>query len=157
MKLSEPMGLDMKKTTSPEQRQFRQVSTGRARTSAKAVKVKLTPPRKPEPAGLLEERFGEDGEAQVVNFEYFNPAAREVAVAGTFNGWRPEATPMKKHRGGRWSTGLLLAPGQYEYRFVVDGRWQDDPMAPRFVANPFGGLNCVVEVKTTALPVTRRP
>lgn len=106
---------------------------------------------------MLEESFAEDGEAHTVSFEYFNPTAREVSVAGTFNGWQPRATPMKKQRGRKWSTGLLLAPGQYEYRFVVDGQWQDDPMAASFVANSFGGLNCVVAVKPVALPGTSRP
>jgi len=45
-----------------------------------------------------------------------------------------------------WQTRKQSQPG-YEYRFVVDGQWQDDPMAVRFAANPFGGLNGVVEVK----------
>lgn len=93
----------------------------------------------------------------MVNFEYFNPAAHEVSVVGTFNGWQPGVTPMKKQRGGKWSTGLLLAPGRYEYRFLVDGQWQDDPMAASFVSNPFGGLNCVVEVKAVAPPGDSRP
>jgi len=64
---------------------------------------------------------------------------------------------MTKQRGGKWSVELLLKPGHYEYRFVVDGQWQDDPMAGRFVANSFGGLNCVVEVKSAASPVTGQP
>ena len=103
--------------------------------------------------GLLEEHFP-DSEAHAVNLEYFNPAAREVLVAGSFNDWQSRATPMTKQRGGKWTTKLLLQPGQYEYRFVVDGEWQDDPMAAHFVANPFGGLNCVVEVKPIPTAVT---
>ena len=83
----------------------------------------------------------------MITFEYFNPAAREVFLAGNFNDWQPRATPMTKQRGGKWSTELLLKPGQYEYRLFVDGQWQDDPMAARFVANPFGGLNSAIEVE----------
>jgi AMP-activated protein kinase-like protein len=49
---------------------------------------------------------------------------------------------------------VLLQPGHYEYRFVVDGQWQDDPMASRFAANSFGGLNCVVDVKPIAMATT---
>jgi 1,4-alpha-glucan branching enzyme len=105
---------------------------------------------------LLEEHF-QDHEARGASFEYFNPTAREVLVAGSFNDWQPAATPMSNQRGGKWSTELLLKPGRYEYRLVVDGRWQDDPMAARFVANPFGGLNCVIEVKATAAPAAARP
>jgi 1,4-alpha-glucan branching enzyme len=122
-----------------------------------AMKVKLSPARRQEPAGLLEEHFAGDGEVHAVSFEYFNPAAGEVLLAGSFNGWQPRSAPMTKRRGGKWSTELLLPPGQYEYRFVVDGQWQDDPMAARFVANSFGGLNCVVKVKAAATPAVTRP
>lgn len=124
--------------------------------AAAAKAVKLAPARKGEPIALLEEHFP-DHEARGVSFEYFNSTAREVLVAGSFNDWQPAATPMSKQRGGKWSTELLLKPGRYEYRLVVDGHWQDDPMAARFVANAFGGLNCVVEVKTTAGPTAARP
>lgn len=49
------------------------------------ARVKLTPPRRATPAGLLEERT-DDSQGHAVTFEYFNPAAREVLVAGCFNG-----------------------------------------------------------------------
>jgi hypothetical protein len=142
----------MKKTESPEQDRTRRPRTGNAtrKTTLKAGKssgIKLPLPRRAEPAGLLEERCT-DSEAHSVSFEYFNPDAREVLVAGTFNAWQPKALPMSRQRGGKWTAHILLPPGQYEYRFVVDGLWQDDPMAARFVSNAFGGLNCVVEVKS---------
>jgi 1,4-alpha-glucan branching enzyme len=113
--------------------------------------VKLSPARKQEPVGLLREHFPES-EAHTVSFEYFNPVAREVLVAGSFNDWQSRATPMTKQRGGKWSAEVLLKPGHYEYRFVVDGQWQDDPMAARFVANAFGALNSVLEVKSVTAP-----
>jgi hypothetical protein len=54
---------------------------------------------------------------------------------------------------------LLLSPGEYEYRFLVDGQWKDDPMAKRYVGNPFGGFNCVLEVKpfVASRPAIRPP
>ena len=151
----------MKKSASPQQNRVRQERASRVRkvnapTLAEAAGVKLSPARKGEPVGLLEENFP-DSEAHAVSFECFNSTAREVLVAGFFNDWQPRATPMTEQRGGKWSTELLLKPGHYEYRLVVDGQWQDDPMAARFVANPFGGLNCVVEVKPIATATTRRP
>jgi 1,4-alpha-glucan branching enzyme len=89
--------------------------------------------------------------------EYFDPLAREVCVAGTFNDWRAEATPMRQGPAGKWTAELLLRPGEYEYRFLVDGHWKDDPMAKRYVGNPFGGFNCILEVKpfVANLSVTR--
>jgi len=150
----------MKKSQPSEQNRIRQSGVGRvakasAPTAAAVKGVKLSPVRKTDPVRLLEEHFP-DSEAHTVNFEYFNPAAHEVQVAGSFNEWNASATPMSKQRGGKWSAQLLLKPGQYEYRLVVDGQWQDDPMAARFVANPYGGLNCVVEVRPIETQTAKR-
>ena len=57
-------------------------------------------------------------------------------------------TPMKKQENDTWVVELTLEPGTYEYRLIVDGIWQEDPMSERFAANPFGGLNSVVVVKS---------
>lgn len=151
----------MKKSASLEQSrvpQPRASSDGRRPASSvvTAEGVKLLPAEEGEQIGLQEEYFP-NSEAYAVSLAYFNPAAREVLVAGSFNEWQPRSTPMNNQGGGEWSTELLLKPGHYEYRFVVDGQWQDDSLAERLVANPFGGLNCVIEVKppATAAPANR--
>ena len=64
--------------------------------------------------------------------------AKQVSIAGSFNNWQPSAAPLTKCGGGRWRMDLALKPGTYEYRFVVDGNWTDDPLGNTFVANPFG-------------------
>lgn len=81
-----------------------------------------------------------------VGVRLFAPQAKKVFLAGTFNDWRPEVTPLEARGEGFWETQLELKPGDYEYRFVADGQWITDPMAPRFVANPFGELNAVLKV-----------
>jgi 1,4-alpha-glucan branching enzyme len=78
--------------------------------------------------------------------EFTHPTALKVCVAGTFNDWRPEATPMVLLAEGRWRKDLVLPPGDYEYRLVVDGDWIEDPLATQAVPNPFGGSNSVVRV-----------
>lgn len=83
---------------------------------------------------------------QCVCFELLSPEAREVFVAGSFNDWDPSATPMSEAGNGRWAKELVLSPGRYEYRFVVDGQWIDDPRANEFIANPHGGRNAVLIV-----------
>jgi len=51
------------------------------------------------------------------------------------------------HVGGtQWARELALAPGRYEYRFVVDGKWIDAPKAKAYVSNSHGGSNAVLEV-----------
>ena len=67
-------------------------------------------------------------------------------MAGTFNDWRPEATPMVSMGDGRWIKELTLPPGVHEYRIVVDGEWMPDPLASETTPNPFGGVNSVLRV-----------
>ncbi len=74
------------------------------------------------------------------------PDAQEVFVAGSFNNWNPGATPLVNTSHGRWVKDLSLPRGQYEYKFVVDGRWIHDRAAREKVENPFGGINSVIEV-----------
>lgn len=85
-------------------------------------------------------------EKEEVVFTLCAPDAREVNVAGEFNRWRPEATSLVNTGEGNWMVRLMLRSGQYEYRFVVDGRWCEDPGAAQRVANPHGGFNSVVLV-----------
>jgi 1,4-alpha-glucan branching enzyme len=81
-----------------------------------------------------------------VRFELDAPKAWSVSVVGTFNDWKPGATPLTHIGGDRWVNELSLAPGRYEYRFVVDGKWIDDPKAKAYMPNPHGGRNAVVEL-----------
>ena len=81
-----------------------------------------------------------------VRFEFTDPAATTVCVAGTFNRWQPEAKTLHPTRDGHWWKETALAPGTYEYCLVVDGRWIPDPLARETVPNPFGGRNSVLKV-----------
>lgn len=78
-----------------------------------------------------------------VSFKITAPTAEQVFLSGSFNEWRYDATPLKKDATGCWKTQVSLSPGTYEYRFVVDGTWLDDPECPLRVENPFGTQNCV--------------
>ena len=79
---------------------------------------------------------------------YFNlPGAKSAAVAGTFNEWDLTSTPLSKDPSGGWKATVWLAPGRYEYRFVVDGaQWFSDPRATEAVPNSFGSTNSVLVV-----------
>lgn len=80
------------------------------------------------------------------NFAMGN-GAEAVNVTGDFCDWKADAYPMKKGKDGCWKKMVYLEPGQYEYRFVVDGDWQSDPEAPESVPNDFGTTNSVVTVE----------
>jgi 1,4-alpha-glucan branching enzyme len=76
-------------------------------------------------------------------FEFLAPEAQEVFLTGDFNNWDSSANPMKKDKKGIWKTALSLKPGTYEYRFLVDGNWENDPSCRSCVPNEFGSQNCV--------------
>lgn len=67
----------------------------------------------------------------VVRFVFSAPGAQSVALAGDFNGWSRERTPLEEMDGsGQWSVTVPLPAGRHEYAFVVDGeRWVADPFA----------------------------
>jgi len=81
----------------------------------------------------------------IVQFRLGDTGARDVALAGDFNGWHPEHQ-LHQVQPGVWSVDVALAPGVYNYVFVVDGKtWRLDPLAPR-VTDGFGGSSSRVAV-----------
>jgi 1,4-alpha-glucan branching enzyme len=111
-----------------------------------------SPPPAPTPAQRPAERPStpptsapRQGEKSI-EFKLRNPHAKSAFVAGSFNSWDLKRTPMRKESDGEWKATVSLAPGRYEYRFVVDGQWISDPMAKESVHNTFGSTNSVVTV-----------
>jgi len=70
------------------------------------------------------------------------PNARKVALAGNFNGWNAGELFMDKTAGG-WQLPYALAPGVYEYKFIVDGEWIKDPSNP-LVTDPGPDANSIL-------------
>jgi len=77
-------------------------------------------------------------------FEFESATAKSVCLAGSFNDWDPAATEMIPDGDGRWVKEVPLSPGAYEYLFVVDGEWVEDPRATESAPNPFNRNNSVV-------------
>jgi len=67
---------------------------------------------------------------------------RRVAVAGTFNSWRGEVSPLQRIDAGRWQTTLPIMPGRHLYKYVLDGEdWVRDPANP-WVSEDGQGNSC---------------
>ena len=79
-----------------------------------------------------------------ITFKLQAPNAQSVSLAGDFNAWNPDSHPLKKNSNGSWKISVSLSPGRYEYRFIVDGHWQNDPDCTAYAANPFGSENCII-------------
>jgi glycosidase len=79
----------------------------------------------------------------------FKPGGSPGAVylAGSFNDWSPDKDLMKDDdKDGIYELTLKLAPGQYQYKFVVDGSWLADPSASAEADDGYGGKNSMVDV-----------
>ena len=78
-------------------------------------------------------------------FSFSAPEAQNVSLVGNFNNWDYTKT-MKKDKDGLWTSRVDLEPGKYEYRFLVDGEWQDDPKCQIRQENTYGTQNCILEI-----------
>lgn len=90
-----------------------------------------------------------------ITFSCKAPAtAKSVFVAGTFNDWNASATPLSfSPKEGHWTCELQLDPGDYQFKFVVDGEWGCEPGCEheytgcsKCVPNEFGTMNRVLKV-----------
>lgn len=55
--------------------------------------------------------------------------ANTVVLTGNFNNWSRNEITMRKVPGG-WEFPYITGPGNYEYKFIVDGKWMPDPDNP---------------------------
>lgn len=76
-----------------------------------------------------------------------NNQAKTAYLAGDFNDWQPKVKKMTKGKNDAFQLKMKLAPGEYRYKFVVDGVWFDDPQAKEQIRNPYGTLNSIIRVE----------
>ena len=78
-----------------------------------------------------------------IEFKVAAAPGSEVLVAGTFNNWDDNSIKMKnQEENGAYSAKILLAPGTYEYKFIINGEWHADPNCPNWVQNSQKNINC---------------
>jgi chromosome partitioning protein len=111
-----------------------------------AEHVEPKPPVLP-PMHQIEHLFGVRQIKRGVLFVQPITVGRRVCLAGDFNGWSADATPMRRNEQlGVFEACLPLDPGPHEYRLVIDGQWSADPYNDASQLNPFGQINSVVDV-----------
>jgi 1,4-alpha-glucan branching enzyme len=96
---------------------------------------------------MIKDRTRQIPKRKRVEFRYETADALEVIVSGDFNGWDQKKHVMKSDGRGIWKKTMMLPPGQYEYKFVVDGEWRTDPGNPYQNFNCFGSINNVLKIK----------
>ncbi len=121
-------------------------SHGAADHAALAVEVAAASPREEQPNVAV----APEPRREVV-VQYCDPGATDVRIAGDFNGWVPDrdVRSLVQAEGSQrvWTKILSLPPGRYEYRYVVDGEWREDPENPSAAASPLGARNSVLVVR----------
>jgi len=85
--------------------------------------------------------------AKPTEFKLYAPNAKKVYLAGSFNSWESKSLSAKKDSKGNWAIKVSLKPGKYEYKFFVDGSWQNDPRCSASICNSFGSQNNLIEVR----------
>ncbi|WP_109434282.1 glycogen-binding domain-containing protein [Aquimarina sp. AU119] len=75
--------------------------------------------------------------------------ARKVILSGSFNKWNEDLFRMTKNEDC-WTLTLKIRPGEYQYKFIVDGDWIEDPDNPRKTINEFSGYNSLIDIKAPA-------
>ena len=78
-----------------------------------------------------------------VTFSFESSDAKEVILLGDFNNWNAKKHPMKSNGNGMWNKSVVIPLGRYEYKFLVDGQWEEDPQNDQTCLNGFGTYNNV--------------
>ncbi|MBQ9432346.1 MAG: glycogen-binding domain-containing protein [Kiritimatiellae bacterium] len=103
---------------------------------AKAATKKATTPKAATP------------KAKRVTFTVNADPASTVFLAGSFNDWDPTAKQMTdKKNNGIFTATLNLVPGEYQYKFIINGTWCADPDCSDWVQNEHGTLNSIRRVE----------
>jgi chromosome partitioning protein len=97
--------------------------------------------------GWMEKLHGPRRVPEGVMFALEAPQSKTVRVTGEFTNWSREGMEMEKDAAdGLWKVVVDISPGEYEYRFIVDGVWIRDPNNKDYVRNEFGQENSLLIV-----------
>lgn len=75
------------------------------------------------------------------------PGAHRVQLIGDFTKWVPQEMNTPGGESGFWTKTVLLIPGTYKYRFIIDGEWTHDVNNEKTHPNPYGGRDSVLDVE----------
>ncbi|MCZ6465156.1 MAG: AAA family ATPase [Proteobacteria bacterium] len=116
--------------------------------AAVAIEVEASPP---DQTIALEDRQAEVDTAREVVVRFRDARAGDVRIAGDFNGWVPDkGVRSRVDREGEtrvWTKILHLPPGTYQYRYIVDGEWREDPDNAQSLPVSGGGRNSILVVR----------
>ncbi len=116
-----------------------------------AMEIAASPPEQhPQPGSDAAGATASEGQAREVIVCFKDATAGDVRIAGDFNGWVPDrgVRSLVESDGETrvWTKILTLEPGTYQYRYIVDGEWREDPTNPKSAPGPTGQPNSILHV-----------
>ena len=116
-------------------------SKAKAPKAIKTTQTKVMTPKAKSPKRAAAKK----ATPKAIAFTFYAPESKVIKVGGNFNKWK--TAKLKSAKTGIWSTSLKLKPGRYEYRFVVDGCWENDNQRQtELVDNGHGQSNNVLVI-----------
>jgi hypothetical protein len=84
----------------------------------------------------------------IIVFSLERPDLEDVRVTGSFIDWDPEGIKMLRKEGDVWSAVIPISPGNYLYKFYIDGKWGPDPDVKKKAPDGMGGFATPLIVKS---------
>ncbi len=103
----------------------------------------------PQEEVVLKENPQIDYEKKRMTFTIYAPNAKKsLSLSGSFCNWKIDTMPMRPAKNGYWYIHMpILKPGEYEYKFIMDGTfWQEDVDNPWRRNDEHCGWNSVFQI-----------
>ena len=114
----------------------------------KQVKTAARPATKKPTAKATRKCAASKPALKSVTFTVHAEAGQDVRLAGSFTDWETKARKMAfKKQNGVYSATVKLAPGEYQYKFIIGDKWATDDQNTEFVPNDKGTFNSRLVVK----------
>jgi chromosome partitioning protein len=88
----------------------------------------------------------ENNNRQTIVLDYIDTGIGELQIAGEFNNWIPDHNITTRRENGVIRKVLRIQPGQYQYRLIIDSKWQKDASNPLQTLNDYGEINSLLKV-----------
>lgn len=95
-----------------------------------------------------------DPELTTVTLRFSDIPTNDLKIAGDFNNWIPDHNVETRMDHDVIVKTMRIKPGTYQYRLIIDGKWQEDPNNPNRISNLFGEINSLLKVTENEVPAT---
>lgn len=114
----------------------------------KQVKTAAKPATKKSADKVIKKCAEQKPVLKSVTFTVHAEAGQDVRLAGSFTDWETKAKKMAfKKKNGIYTATVKLAPGEYQYKFIIGDKWATDDQNTEFVPNDKGTFNSKLVVK----------